>query len=144
VVAKLNLAQLDVVQGRAQAAIPALKKLQQDADAIGLKADSVRAAIYLGQALLAAHQPDAALTVLDSAVGRAEKLGLRTEQARAQYFLGATLAATGKTKDAVPHYREAVRILESISKQDGASRVLDRSDLKDIYHEAAKGYQGGA
>ncbi len=143
-VAKLNLAQLDVAQGRSQAAIPVLKKLQQQTDSIGLKADSVRAAIYLGQALLATRQPEAALSVLDSAVGSAEKLGLRTEQARAQYFLGAALAASGKPKDAVPHYREAVRILEAISKQDGASRVLDRSDLKDIYHEAAKGYQGSA
>ena len=76
-------------------------------------------------------------------MGQAEKLGLRTEQARAQYFLGSALAASGKTKEAVPHYREAVRILESISKEDGAARVLDRSDLKDIYREAAKGYQGG-
>ena len=144
VLAKLYLAQLDVVQGRPQAAIPALKKLQQDADNMGLKADSVRAAIYLGQALLATHQAAAAREVLDPAVGRAEKLGLRVEQARAEYYLGAALAAGGKAQDAVPHYREAVRILESISKQDGAARVLERSDLKDIYREAAKGYQGGA
>ncbi len=143
VVSKLNLARLDVVQGRPQPAIAALKKLQQDADSMGLKADSVRAAIYLGQALLATNHAEAARDQLDLAVGQAEKLGLRTEQARAQYFLGAALAASGKTKEAVPHYREAVRILESISKEDGAARVLDRSDLKDIYREAAKGYQGG-
>jgi len=144
VVAKLNLAQLDVVQGHAQAAVPALKKLQTDADTMGLKADSVRAAIYLGQALLATNHADAAREQLDSAVGRAEKLGLRVEQARAQYFLGASLAASGKKTEAVQHYREAVRILDSISRQDGATRVLERSDLKDIYHEAAKGYQGAA
>ncbi len=139
---KLNLAQLDLVQGRPQAAVPALKKLQQDADNLGLKADSVRAAIYLGQALLATHHAEEARGVLDSAAGQAEKLGLHTEQARAQYFLGAALADSGKSKDAVPHFREAVKILESISKEDGASRVLDRSDLKDIYRDAVKGYQG--
>ena len=50
--------------------------------------------------------------------------------------------AQGKTKEAIAHYRQAVNILESVSKEDGASRVLDRSDLRDVYREAAKGYQG--
>jgi len=142
--ANLNLARLDVAQGRSQAAIPALKKLKQEADSMGLKADSVRAAIYLGEALLGTHNAGAAREELDTALGRAEKLGLQVEQARAQYLLGAALTSSGKAKEAVPHYREAVRILESISKQDGATRVLERSDLKDIYREAAKAYQGGA
>jgi tetratricopeptide (TPR) repeat protein len=143
VLAKLDLAKLDVVQGKPQAAIAALKKLQQDADTMGLKADSVRASIYLGEALLATNQTNAAREVLDNAVARAEKLGLRVEQARAQYLLGDALANSGKKQEAIPHYRQAVNILESISKQNGASRVLDRSDLKDVYRQAAKGYQGG-
>ncbi len=142
VLAKLDLAKLDVAQGHAQSAIAALKKIKQDTDMMGLKADSVRASIYLGEALLAANQADAAREELDSAVGRAEKLGLRVEQARAQFLLGSALAHSGKTKEAIPHYRQAVNILESISKEDGASRVLDRSDLKDVYRQAAKGYQG--
>ena len=142
VIAKLNLAKTDVAQGHAQAAISTLKKLQQDADSMGLKADAVMAQIYLGQALVSTHHATEARQVLDSAVGRAEKLGLRVEQARAQYFLGAALASSGQAKDAVPHYREAVKILESISREEGAGRVLDRADLKDIYRNAAKGYQG--
>jgi tetratricopeptide (TPR) repeat protein len=142
--AKLGLARLDVVQGRAQAAIPALKNLSQEAEAIGLKAQSVTASVYLGEALLATNQVDAARDQLDRSVGRAEKLGLKVEQARAQYLLGAALAKAGKKQEAIPHYRQAVNILESISKEDGASRVLERSDLKDVYHDAAKGYQSGA
>ncbi len=141
---KLNLAKLDVAQGRSQAAVGALRKLKQDADSMGLKAESVDASVYLGEALLANKQAAAARDELDTAVGRAEKLGLRVEQARAQYFLGAALTQGGKQTEAVPHYREAVKILETISKQDGAGRVLERSDLKDIYRDAAKGYQGGA
>jgi eukaryotic-like serine/threonine-protein kinase len=109
---------------------------------MGLKAESVDASVYLGEALLANKQAAAARDELDTTVGRAEKLGLRVEQARAQYFLGAALAQSGKQAEAVPHYREAVRILETISRQDGAGRVLERSDLKDIYRDAAKGYQG--
>jgi tetratricopeptide (TPR) repeat protein len=94
--------------------------------------------------LLATNQVDAARDQLDRSVGRAEKLGLKVEQARAQYLLGAALAKAGKKQEAIPHYRQAVNILESISKEDGASRVLERSDLKDVYHDAAKGYQSGA
>jgi tetratricopeptide (TPR) repeat protein len=142
VLAKLDLAKLDVVQGHAQSAVSTLRKLKQDTDIMGLKADSVRASIYLGEALLATNQAAAAREELDSAVGRAEKLGLKVEQARAQYLLGSALALSGKPQEAIPHYRQAVNILESISKEDGASRVLDRSDLRDVYREAAKGYQG--
>ncbi len=144
VLAKLDLAKLDVVQGKPQAAVGALKKIQQDADTMGLKADSVRAAIYLGEALLATNQADAARGVLDNAVARAEKLGLRVEQARAQFLMGSALARAGKKQEAIPHYRQAVNILESIGKEDGASRVLDRSDLKDVYRDASKGYQGAS
>jgi serine/threonine protein kinase/tetratricopeptide (TPR) repeat protein/TolB-like protein len=142
VLANLNLAKLDVAQGRSQTALPALKKLKQDADAMGLKAESVQASIYLGEALLATNHPDAARAELDSAVGRAEKLGLLVDQARAQYLLGNAIAKGGKPAEAVPHYREAVKILETIVKQEGAGRVLERSDLKDLYRAALKSYQG--
>jgi tetratricopeptide (TPR) repeat protein len=138
----LNLVKLDVIQGRSQAAVAMLKKLKQDADSMGLKAESVQASVYLGEALLATNHADAAREELDSAVGRADKLGLRVVQARAQYFLGKALAASGKAAEAVPHYREAVKLLENISKEDGAGRVLERSDLKDIYRDAVKSYQG--
>lgn len=142
VVANLNLAKLDVAQGRSQAAVSALKKLKQDAESMGLKAESVQASIYLGEALLATNHPDAAREELDTAVGRAEKLGLLVDQARAQYLLGSAIAKSGKPAEAVPHYREAVKILETIMKQEGVGRVLERSDLKDIYRTATKSYQG--
>ena len=53
-------------------------------------------------------------------------------------------ARGGKTNQYVPQYQEAVRILESISKENGAGRLLDRADLKDVYRDAVKSYQGGA
>jgi tetratricopeptide (TPR) repeat protein len=142
VIAKLNLARLDVAQGHGKSAIGTLRKVAQDANAMGLKAQSVEASVYLGEALLANNQIAAAQSELDSAVGSAEKLGLRIQQAQAQYFLGKAMALNGKGSEAIPHYREAVRILESISKEDGAGRVLERSDLQDIYRDAAKSYQG--
>jgi eukaryotic-like serine/threonine-protein kinase len=143
VISKLNLAKLDVAEAHSQAAIPVLKKLIQDADSMGLKAQSVEASVYLAEALLATKQVDAARQVLDTAVGRAEKLGLQVEQARAQFLLGSASSLSGKSQEAVSHYRQAVGLLESISKEEGATRVLERADLKDIYRDAAKSYQGG-
>ena len=141
-ISKLNLAKVDVAQGRFQVAAPVLKKLIQDADSMGLKAQSVEASVYLGAALLATNQVDAATRELDAALGRAEKLGLHIEQARAQFLLGNASAHSGRSQEAVSHYRQTVAILESISKEDGATRVLERADLKDIYRDAAKSYQG--
>jgi serine/threonine protein kinase/tetratricopeptide (TPR) repeat protein len=143
-ISHFNLAKLDVVQGRSAAALPVLKKLVEESDSLGLKALSVQSSIYLAQALLAAKKPDDAQQELDRAMNRAEKLGLLVEQARAHYLLGEVLSVGGKTKEYVPQYREAVRILESISKENGVGRLLDRSDLKDIYRDAMKSYQGAA
>src|ERR1017187_2067940 len=143
-VSHFNLAKLDVVQGRAAAAIPVLKKLQEDSESLGLQALSVQSSVYLAQALLAIKKPADAQQELERAMNRAEKLGLLVEQARAHYLMGEVLSAGGKTKEYVPQYQEAVRILESISKESGAGRLLDRSDLKDVYHDAVKSYQGAA
>ncbi len=70
VISKLNLAKVDVAQGRFQVAAPVLKKLMQDADSMGLKAQSVEASVYLGAALLATNQVDAATRELDAALGQ--------------------------------------------------------------------------
>jgi tetratricopeptide (TPR) repeat protein len=142
-VSQFNMARLDVVEGRSAAAIPVLKKLLDESESLGLQALSVQSSIYMAQALLANKKPAEAQQELDRAMNRAEKLGLQVEQARAHYLMGEVLSLGGKAREYAPQYQEAVRILESISKENGASRLLDRSDLKDMYHEAVKAYQGG-
>jgi eukaryotic-like serine/threonine-protein kinase len=137
--AKVNLAKTDLALGHAAAVIPQLKKLAQDADALGLKADSVESSVYLAQALIDGKNAAAAEQTLVLTQARAENLGLRLLDAKTQ-FLQATLAAkAGKSGDAQRSYREVVRILEGISKEDGSAKVLDRADLKAIYAEAVKG-----
>ncbi len=143
-VTRFNQAKLDVVQNRSAAAIPVLKQLVEEADSLGLRALSVQSSIYLAQALIANKKMADAQQELDRAMNRAEKLGLLVEQARAHYLLGEVLSQGGKTKEYAPQYQEAVRILESISKENGVGRLLDRSDLKDVYRDAVKSYQGAA
>jgi eukaryotic-like serine/threonine-protein kinase len=141
---KFDLARLEVAQGRSAAVIPTLKKLVEETETVGLKALSVQASIDLAQALLASGKSQDAQQELDRALNRAEKLGLRIEQARAHFLLGQINSGTGKNNQYAPQYQEAVRILESISKEQGAGRLLDRSDLKDVYQQAVKSYQGAA
>ena len=136
-ISKVNLAKVDVKQGKTQAA-PALKKLGDDADSMGLKALSVECSVYLGESLVTKKDFKGARTELDRAMARAEKLGLRTLQAKAHYFLALSLAG----KEATPHYREVVRLLEAISKEDGSSRLLERADLRELYRNSMKAFQG--
>ena len=141
---KFNLARVDVMQGRTPAAVVAFKKLASDADSLGLKALSVECSVYLGQALVQKKDGKAAQAELDRALARAEKLGLRVLQARAHYWMAQALLLTGDAKLATPHFREVVRILEAISKEDGSARVLERADLQPIYRESLKQFQGGS
>jgi serine/threonine protein kinase/tetratricopeptide (TPR) repeat protein len=132
-ISRFNLAKLDVVHGRSASAIPVFKKQVEEFDSLGLKARSVRSSIYLAEALLATRRLTDAQQELDRSLIRAEKLGLMVEQARAHYLMGQALDKSGKSDQAIPHYHEAVGLLESISKEDGAFHILERADLKEIY-----------
>ncbi len=142
-VSRFGLARLDVMQGHGAAAIPALQKLGVETDAMGLKALSVQASIYLAEAQLAAKKLQPAEQELDRALNRADKLGLIIEQAQAHYLLGQLATVTGKEKQFGFQYRDTVKLLESVSKDPGVGRLLDRADLKGIYQDALKAYQGG-
>ena len=136
---KVNLAKTDLALGHAAAAIPQLKKLGQDADALGLKAVSVECSVYLAQALLATKNDAGAEQTLTLAQARAENLGLRILQAKADSLEAALAAKSGKGAEAQRDSAEVVRILEGVSKEDGAGKVLERADLKGIYGDAKSG-----
>jgi tetratricopeptide (TPR) repeat protein/predicted Ser/Thr protein kinase/TolB-like protein len=140
---KVNKAKVDLATGHGPAAIPEFKKLGEDADTLGLESVSVECSIDLGQAMIAARNYSGAQQQLDLALARSEKLGLRLLEAKAQYNLATLLTQSGKANESTPHYREVVRILESISKEDNSGRVLERADLQDIYRDSMKAFQGG-
>jgi tetratricopeptide (TPR) repeat protein/predicted Ser/Thr protein kinase len=140
---KAGLARVDVKQGRQQAAISSLRKLSQDADSLGLHSLSVECSVYLAEAMVASRDFKHALPELDRALARAEKLGLRVLEAKAHYLIASCLMQTGSAKEATPHYREVVRTLEAISKEDGSARLLERADLQPIYRDSMKLFQGG-
>lgn len=139
---KVGKAKVDINDGHAQASIKSLRVLAQEADALGLKSLSVECSVELGSAMVATNDYKAAREELERALARAEKLGLLVLQAKAHYLLGSLLVRTGNNKEATPHYRDAVRILEGITKEDGAGRMLERVDIRGIYRESMKAFQG--
>jgi len=134
---KVNLAKTDLALERAAAVAPVAKKLASDADALGLKAVSVECSVILAQALVATKNAGAA-EVLTLTLARAENLGLRVLEAKAQYLQATLYARSGKTADAGRGYRAVVGILDGIGKEDGAGKVLTRSDLVGLYADAQK------
>ena len=142
--AKVGKAETDVSQGHGQAAIAPLKKLTEDADALGLKSVSVECSVYLGAAMVAAKDSKDAHQQLDLSLARAEKLGLRVLEAKAHYQMALLLVQGGDVKGATPHYREVVRILQSISQEEGSVRVLERADLQGMYRDSLKSFQGAS
>lgn len=139
---KVNRAKTELAMGHAAAVIPDLKKLAQDADIAGLKSLSVECAFYLDQALAETRAATTAEQDLSLTQARAENLGLRILQAKVQALQGTLLAKSGHAADAAIHDREAVRILDAISKEDNSSGILNRADLKSVYADAQKALQG--
>ena len=135
---KLNLARLAVSDGRSRAAVGDLKNLAQQADAQGRKYISVRSSVLLAEAMIKSKEYPVARQELQRALGRSEKLGLRLETARVHYLLGAALRLTGSASEATSQYREAARMLDEISKEQGAEHLLERFDLKTIYAESTQ------
>jgi tetratricopeptide (TPR) repeat protein len=130
--AKVNLAKTDLALGHAAAVVPVLKKLSQDADGLGLKADSVECSVYLAQALLETKNDAAAQQALTLAQARAENLGLRILQARADWLEAALATKSGKTAQAQRSQLDLQRILDAIGKEDGAGKIAERADLKQL------------
>ncbi len=140
---RFGIARLDVMQGHGGTASPVLQKLVAETDSMGLKALSVQASVYLAQAQITANKPGPAQQELDGALNRADKLGLIIEQAQAHYLLGKLADAAGQKAQSVAQYRQTVQLLETASKEPGVGHLLDRADLKSLYQDALKAYQGG-
>ena len=136
-IAKLDLAKVAIAQGQAQAAIGALRQIIGEADAMGLRYQSIEASVSTAQAMIAVKDYAHARQELEQLLGKSEKLTLRMQTARIQFLLGETLRLSGNASEASSHYRQAVSQLNELKKEPGAEKLLERSDLKAMYEEAS-------
>jgi eukaryotic-like serine/threonine-protein kinase len=132
---KLNLARLDIAEGKSHAVTADLRSLMQQADSQGRKYISVLASTLLAQALIENKEYAPAQQELQRSLGITEKLGARLESARIHSLLGHIFRLTGNTAEARSQYLEAQRALNNIAAERGAEHVPERYDLKSIYQE---------
>jgi serine/threonine protein kinase/tetratricopeptide (TPR) repeat protein len=135
---KLNLAKLAIAEGHPGSAISDLRVLGQQADTQGAKYLSVDSSVSLAEALVRTKDSAHARQELQRTLSRSEKLGLRLENARIHSLTGTALRLSGSASEATSQYREALRLLDEISKEQGAEHVVERYDLKPMYAEATQ------
>ena len=78
--------------------------------------------------------PNLVATDLD----KSEKMGSRFQTARIQYLLGNGLRLSAKDSDASGHHSFALTLMQDMRKDQGAEKLLDRSDLKPIFAEFSR------
>jgi eukaryotic-like serine/threonine-protein kinase len=140
-IAKANLAKVQVQEKHAREAIAALRPLIQQANELGLKYTAVESSIFLAEAMLQAHDASGARQELDRALLLSEKLGMQPLSARAHYLLAAIDRESGNDVGAQDHYREALRLLDTMRKDPGAEKLLQRTDFKTIHDESTRATQ---
>jgi eukaryotic-like serine/threonine-protein kinase len=135
-VARLDLAEVAIAEGRSQSAISDLRSIIQQADSQNLKYLSLKGSVDLARAAINTKDYAHARQELERDLGRSEKLGLRLETAIIHYLLGNAIRLGGNPAEAAGQYQQALRALDDMKKEPGAEHLLDRSDLHAIYTEA--------
>ncbi len=140
-IAKANLAKVEVQEKRVQEAVATLRQLVPQANDLGLKYTSVECTIFIAEALMQNRDRSPARQELERALLLSDKLGMQPLSTRAHYLLAVIARESGNSSDAQDHYREALRLLDAMKKDPGAEKLLQRSDFKAIYEESTHGAQ---
>ena len=140
-IAKANLAKVEVQEKSGREAISSLKQLIQQADSVGQKYLAVESSVFLAEAMMQTRDTAHAREELEHALLLADKLGMQPVSARIHYLLATIEAAAGNSNDARDNYREALRLLDVMKKDPGAEKLLQRTDFKAIYEASTAGAQ---
>ena len=135
-IAKLNLAKLAVQEGHGREAITTLRPLAQKAETLGLKYMAVQCWLLMAEAMVQMKDDAHTKPELEQILLRSDKLGLQPLSAKAHFLLAKVARASGNSSEAQNHYAQVVHLLEPMSKQKGAEKVLHRADLSAMYTEA--------
>ncbi|MGA9814448.1 MAG: tetratricopeptide repeat protein [Terriglobales bacterium] len=142
-IAKANLAKIQVQEKSGKVAISILKQLIQQADSVGQKYLSVESSAYLAEAMMQNRDNVHAREQLERALLLSDKLGMQPLSARIHYLLATLEGSTGDVSNARDNYREALRLLDVMKKDPGAEKLLQRADFKAIYEASTAGAQAG-
>jgi serine/threonine protein kinase/tetratricopeptide (TPR) repeat protein len=136
--AKTGLAEVEVREKKGRLAVPDLRKLIQQADDLSLKYSSVECSIFMGEAMMQSHDYAHARQELQRALLLADKLGQQPLSAHAHYLLATIARESADNTEAQDNYRSVIRTLDTMKKDAGAEKLLQRSDLKLMYEESTR------
>jgi len=129
---RINVAKIDVKDGRARAAIPKLREAAARAEELRLRASVPEIRLYLGEALLASGDTAGARRELESALALSDKLGLRSISANLHFQLASTLGRMGQAAAGARHLADARQIVETLRQESRSDDLLARDDLRRI------------
>ena len=134
--AKIELAEVQVREKKGPSVIANLRTLMQQADEAGLKYSAVECQLFLAEAMLQAHDAAHARQELDRSLLRADKQGQQALSARAHYLLGTVARQSNDKTGARDHFHSAISMLDTMKKDQGAENLFQRDDLKAMYDDA--------
>ncbi|MGC1478291.1 MAG: tetratricopeptide repeat protein [Terriglobales bacterium] len=139
--AKIDLAKVEVREKNGRQAIPNLRALIQQANDLSLKYSSVECSIFMAEAMMQSHDYTHARQELQRALLLADKFGQQSLSVHAHYLLATIARDSGDNTEALDNYRAVVRTLDTMRKDAGSEKLLQRSDLKLKYEESTHGLQ---
>ena len=139
----MNLAKVDIQQGRAAAAVSNLRSLSHQAQELGLKYIALECSVSMGEAMAQARDFPSARQELERALIQSDKLGLIPLSLKAHYVLATALRQSGYAADAQDHYHQALRLLDTIRQDPGTEKVVQRTDLALVSSESNRWLQSG-
>ncbi len=141
-VARINLAQVSIREGRGKGVVAQLADLSRQADALGIPYLAVKSLVEMADAMVSGKDYARAVQELERGLGKSEKLGLRAETSKIHYLMGTAHRLSGKAAEAANQYATAQRLFEDMQKEQGAEKVLGRADLRPMYEESKRWAKG--
>jgi tetratricopeptide (TPR) repeat protein/predicted Ser/Thr protein kinase len=136
--ARVNLARVNVKDGRAAATLPGLKSLCPEADTLGVKYLALQCSIGLGDAYLNTKDYSKAESELLTAVRKGEELGMKSVLPETHYLLSQALRKQGNNAEADRHQQMAAQMVEQMRQESKSDGLKARADLKGIAEQSGK------
>jgi len=140
---KVGMAEAEVREKRGQQAIPNLRKAIEQLDNAGAKYASVECSIFMAEAMMQSHDNTHARQELQRALLLSDKFGQQPLSAHAHYLLATIARNSADTTEAQDNYRSVILTLDTMKKEAGAEKLLQRSDLKLMYEDSSHWLQPG-
>ncbi len=129
---QLNVARVNIEEGRPLLSAADLTKLGAEAGRLGLKFDALQFSLLAAATELRQKDGPRARARVEAALPEAERLGARALLADAHHLLARILSADGNQAEARRHAETARQLVDAIRKDARSDDVLRRPDLKRI------------